>query len=112
MANRKRLGRNQECSHAGCWYNGSVSCTIQKPEEYPSFSFHFRHRYRFKNEIITRLTYVCGHIGRLLGYFFAATSSTPLAGVTNVTMERLGINKGRCIETSLQAVRFSAELVI
>lgn len=49
---------------------------------------------------------------RLLGHFFAATPSTPLAGVTNVTIERLGINKGRCIETSLQAVRFSSELVI
>lgn len=49
---------------------------------------------------------------RLLGHFFTVTPSALWAGVTNVTIERLGINKGRCIETSLQAVRFSSELVI
>lgn len=51
-------------------------------------------------------------LARLPVHFFAATPSILLAGVTNVTTDRLGINKGCCTETSLQAVRFSTESVI
>jgi len=75
-------------------------------------TFHVRRRYPFENAIGTQLTYDRGYIVRLLSHFFAVTPSAPLFGVTNVTIERLGINTTCCVETSLQAVRFSTELVI